>query len=512
MLLAGYRIKLPAGFKWSGTPSSSDASVNASIDSDARLLKIFRTSASAGTDPSTFDITANVGVDDVDVAKMGDVVATIEGGNSTSISPSEITVGKYADYGVNVTVASIKDLQAGKVDQKTDKITIEEAIKGSLIAGRNVTVTLPDWVKISSITDKNVSGINDTLPSMDGTKNKFSFSVTNPTDKAKLEFKLKLNIEAGETGDITAKVTGAGIPDTEVVIAKAVSPVTVTSQAKDVKIGVQGQEASDVIITEAAGGAIKQGTDRNLALILPEGVQFVGTPKVEVTEGDLTLKTDLISVTDIVYTSDGSKTYGTKRVLSIPVKSESLKASTIKISAIKLTVDRTVPEGDLIAKIGGYAVVETYGSGDNQFRTDAATEAKIANVVTPAPGGTKQNASFTIGSDKYIVNGVEATMDVAAYVKNGRTYLPIRYVAYALGISPENILWDGAKATIIGNGRVIQVAPWSNVITINGSPVTMDTVTEDAGGRIMVPFRWVAQAFGAQVNYDDATQTVSMTL
>jgi hypothetical protein len=38
----------------------------------------------------------------------------------------------------------------------------------------------------------------------------------------------------------------------------------------------------------------------------------------------------------------------------------------------------------------------------------------------------------------------------------------------------------------------------------------MDVTTDLVNCRIMVPFRWVAQAFGAQVNYDEATQTVSI--
>jgi len=133
--------------------------------------------------------------------------------------------------------------------------------------------------------------------------------------------------------------------------------------------------------------------------------------------------------------------------------------------------------------------------------------------LLPLPSrAAEQTAVFTIGSNVYIVNGQEFLMDVAPYTKNGRTYLPVRYVAYALGITPDNVIWDGAKATFIGRNRVVQVAPGSNIITINGAAVTMDVQAEEVNGRIMVPFRWVAQAFGAQVNWDEATQTVSMNL
>ena len=140
--------------------------------------------------------------------------------------------------------------------------------------------------------------------------------------------------------------------------------------------------------------------------------------------------------------------------------------------------------------------------------------AVIAKLVTPAPADMKKAATFVIGDTKFTVNGVEFTMDVAPYVKDGRTYLPVRFVGQALGVSDSNILWDNAtqKVTMLKNGTVVQLTIGSKVMLVNGAAITMDVAPELTSDRTMLPFRAIAQAFGANVGWDEATQTVTMDL
>jgi len=110
------------------------------------------------------------------------------------------------------------------------------------------------------------------------------------------------------------------------------------------------------------------------------------------------------------------------------------------------------------------------------------------------------------------VAGVEKTMDVAPYVKNGRTYLPVRYVASALGVLDSNILWDEAtqKVTLLKGDKVVQLTIGSNAMIVNGVTITMDAAPEITSGRTMLPFRFIAQAMGSSVAWDEATQTVTL--
>jgi hypothetical protein len=316
----------------------------------------------------------------------------------------------------------------------------------------------------------------------------------------------------------------AGLSTDSITLAKVVNPVTVTADKTNVKIGVSNQAAGKIDISEYQAGAIYTNHGKNtLDLILPDGVKFTSKPTVKVTSGDL----DIDNV-NLVSNNNGND----NKILRIEFKNDSTVASTIEVSNIYYDVDRTVGEGDIQVKVGGTALVtvpqdhvyaSSYSNPSDEVKTLDYADiyfsgndyiAKVANatVVTPAPNATKQTAVFTINSTTYTVNGVQNTLDSAPYVKNGRTYLPTRYVAYALGVSSDNVLWDGTKATFILGNRVVQVTPGSTTLTINGAPVTMDAPAEIVNGRVMVPFRWIAQAFGAQVQWDATNQTVTMTL
>ncbi|MEW6276770.1 MAG: copper amine oxidase N-terminal domain-containing protein [Bacillota bacterium] len=60
--------------------------------------------------------------------------------------------------------------------------------------------------------------------------------------------------------------------------------------------------------------------------------------------------------------------------------------------------------------------------------------------------------------------------------------------------------------------KVVQLTIGSNVMVINGISIAMDVAAEISNGCTMLPFRWVAQALGSRVTWDEATQTVTMEL
>jgi len=414
-------------------------------------------------------------------APFGDVVVDVDGNNVTS---EEVVVAKHLDYDVEISVKEVKELIAGRAEEKTAEIKIKENFSGSLIRNRDIDIVLPKWVKISN-TDEGVA---------DG--NELYINVT----KGEYKFKLDLSIEADKAGDIVAEISGAGIEKQEVVIAKAVAPITAEVAAADLKIGVQNQAAPDIVITETKKGAIEKG---DLTITLPKGIKFASTPEAEVDdEGNLEIKKAKLSTDD--------------EKLIIEVKSTSTKPSTIKISDIKLTLDRTVPEGEFKAAIGGNAVVKNEGDKDPKFKTDYVVKFVFANVITPAPGETRATSIFTIGGTTYTVmeqnTTVEKTMDVAPYIKDGRTFLPLRYVANALGVNDDNIIWDPVTkaVTIFKGDRIAQVTIGSKTMLVNGVTVNMDVAPEITDERTMLPIRWMGQALGATIDWDAEARSVTV--
>jgi len=336
-------------------------------------------------------------------------------------------------------------------------------------------------------------------------------------------------------GDIVLEIGGTASVDTEkVTVAKVKPSVSVqVSKKADVTIGVNNQEIGDITITEGMAEAISE--DKNLEIWFDNGVFFAEKPTVEVTDGDLDIDDSSIRLTD----NDNR--------LIIPIDNESTVASTIKISGVKVNVDRTVPVGDVRLRVGGTAVNEVndpavlldyYGTYDDNGYTWGGTVADggervfrcgedegafpgvedvarvvVANCVTPAPQQKTATVVFKIGDNKYTVNGVEKTMDVAPYIKDGRTYVPVRYVAEAVGVPSDNIMWNGEEQSVVlmRGERVVKLTIGSNIMYVNGVAFTMDVAPELVEpGRTMLPIRWVGQALGATLKWDEATQTVTV--
>ncbi len=119
-------------------------------------------------------------------------------------------------------------------------------------------------------------------------------------------------------------------------------------------------------------------------------------------------------------------------------------------------------------------------------------------------------ATFSMGSTVYYVNGVPNNMDAVPYAEGGRTFVPVRYLAYCLGMTEANVDWDNVSktATISENGFNVMLTIGSMWINVDGTPQLMDATPQIQGERILLPARFVAEAFGATVEWVEAEGTV----
>jgi hypothetical protein len=103
-------------------------------------------------------------------------------------------------------------------------------------------------------------------------------------------------------------------------------------------------------------------------------------------------------------------------------------------------------------------------------------------------------------------------MDAAPYIKNNRTYMPVRYVAYAMGLTDANIVWNGATntATLTKGSTSVILVIGSRIMYVNGAPRTMDVAPEITNNRICLPIAWVASAFGCTATWNGTAKTVTI--
>lgn len=121
--------------------------------------------------------------------------------------------------------------------------------------------------------------------------------------------------------------------------------------------------------------------------------------------------------------------------------------------------------------------------------------------------------SFTIGALKATVGSVAHILDLVPTIDkaSGRTLIPVRFLAEALGAKVEWIV-STQKVIITEGGRRIVLTIGSPEVLIDGEKVTIDIVPEiSPEGRTVVPLRFICQALDALVEYDQQTQQVHVS-
>ncbi len=521
------KIKLPKGVTWTGAtaalfPGAGPGSAMPATEAlgctfaDPSVLIIQRTTT-GGVPAAKYTFTINTAINiDPDEAAFGDVVATVSG--ITTSNNSSVKLGSYNDFGYKVTALKPEtEIVAGRTLELISDVNIKENVGGSFQNGRTIAMKLSDGVQwpgavvggaqptYTATTKGGGMRITFTRSASDYTKASGQIAGLTPGATAKGEVtleKFEVNSAVDFAGPIEIQFSGsAGIND-KVVVAKAAAPVTAAADSKDVMIGVQGQAAGKITVTETKAEAIKSrvtvgGAPTVLVLEAPFGVTWDKLPTVKVVEGDLSIGT----VTRGYVGTSGHQ-------LQIPIKTVSSKASKIEITDIYYSVDRTVPEGDLKIDVSGTAVDQAAITN----RTSAATVV-VAKVVTPADkSGTPGSVAgqFKIDSNIYEVNGVAKVMDAAPYVKAGRTYVPVKFLGLALGVAEKDIVWDAAtqKATLTLGDKKVELTIGSTSYSVNGEAKTMDVAPEISNGRTMLPAKYVAEGLGFIVGWDPATKTV----
>jgi hypothetical protein len=110
---------------------------------------------------------------------------------------------------------------------------------------------------------------------------------------------------------------------------------------------------------------------------------------------------------------------------------------------------------------------------------------------------------LAIGQLSYTVNGAGRLLDAAPDIIGGRTMVPLRFIAEALGAKVD---WNGESmtATVELDGGLLAV-------TIDEAAPGMDVPAMLVNGRTMVPLRYISEGLGCDVKWNDARRTVDVT-
>ncbi len=132
----------------------------------------------------------------------------------------------------------------------------------------------------------------------------------------------------------------------------------------------------------------------------------------------------------------------------------------------------------------------------------------MAFVLTSLMLFLMTTAVFAYEDDISIVfNGEKVYTDVSPVIINGRTLVPARSVFEKAGAT---VFWDDAlrRVTVVSKEHIINLVIDKTLASVNGTDKLLDTPPLIINGRTLVPVRFISEALGFDVQWDDKNRAV----
>ena len=110
--------------------------------------------------------------------------------------------------------------------------------------------------------------------------------------------------------------------------------------------------------------------------------------------------------------------------------------------------------------------------------------------------------SMQIGNNGVVLNNENKILDAAPLISQNRTMVPLRFIAEAFG---ANVSWaqDTKTVTIVIDGKVLTMRINQELEGFGAAPII-------SNGRTMVPIRYISEELGANVIWVPSTKTVAI--
>ena len=443
--------------------------------------------------------------------------------SSKDFSKVTLEVAKMVEEAVTYTVEDddLPTIWAGKFNDENNtlKLSVEENTGDILNTSRKATFTFPEGIEVAAVdttllhkgAPNATVDIDENVVTIKNYSKKVSGDVKE-SNKTDFDIKFILNAAPTFSGDVSVTL-GGEFDDVDLKVATVKAPYTVEAKTTEVLIDYRYVPVNEIVITEAEEGLLEEDMEIWLEV---EKMNFEDAGTYEVTSGDIDVDVD-IEDDDIAR-------------LVVTVKDESTEASTITISGLELYLDRTLP-------VGGYALKNVMADNilwqnsseiketkndvlgydvDGVFKYKALVcNDSYVEVVTQArdqdDSTTNRKIVITIGATTMAVGTETITLDTPAYINaENYTELPLRAVSEAFGAT---VNWDDASrtVTIMMGQRIVSMTIGSKTMYINGTPVAMNTAPEITNERTFVPVRDLANALGiSKIDWNEASATVTL--
>ena len=367
----------------------------------------------------------------------------------------------------------------------------------------------------------------------------FALQVVDASDLALGEYTVRVSLDNNRTADVTFTVARFGqavdtiiefTDENDNVVTEVVDNGT-TYTAKILQVdenGLTREVAANMGYTGAALQLVGNDVDNG---------RITFTVEDDVNNGDNSLVGSTIGVWGFT-TAYGQYAYGEVTVVDeanifdYTLEFDSTngpagKDNTVGVTVVDADGDKVDVDGTLYVYLLDKSVEDanvyvaprsvnvTDGEGKLTINSDKETDLEIvvgvrnsnnvifANTLNYTVGAQDPDAEttvvMTIGSTDYVVNNDIVTGDAAPYVDSAwRTMVPFRVLGETFGATVD---WDQDSQTVtytLGDTELTMTIG-EETYTVNGDEKTMDTAPVLSGDRTFVPVRFVAEALGYTV-------------
>ena len=138
----------------------------------------------------------------------------------------------------------------------------------------------------------------------------------------------------------------------------------------------------------------------------------------------------------------------------------------------------------------------------------AAKMADLGQNSTNAPSTGPTASPSAATRIRVYIDGVEKKFTPAPIIRNGSTLIPMRAFFEALGCQ---VGWDQATRTATGTrgNTTIRLAIGNKTAHVNGQARSLAVEPQLIDGSTFIPLRFVSEALGATVNWDNGVITIT---
>lgn len=118
---------------------------------------------------------------------------------------------------------------------------------------------------------------------------------------------------------------------------------------------------------------------------------------------------------------------------------------------------------------------------------------------------------LSVGDNTAFVNDEEVSLEAAPYIhaKAGKTLVPLRFMEKALNATIDWDKAT-RTATLKTKDKEVKVTIGQKTAYVNGTAVDLDVAAEIKNTRTFVPLRFISENLGAQVEYEKETKTITI--